>query len=67
MFVVLLSFIGSLAHVAKVSDETKCISLNDQPSKRRPTITDPVDLKITHSWLVLVNVVETVIPAMAYL
>ena len=52
MFVALLSFIGSLAHVAKVSDETKCISLNDQPSKCRPTITDPVDLKIIHSWLV---------------
>ena len=30
-FIVLLSFSGLLARVAKVSDRTKCISLNNEP------------------------------------
>ena len=39
-FVLLLSFIGSLARVAKVSDRTKCVSLNNEPWLARPTLID---------------------------
>ena len=31
LFIVLLSFISSLAREAKVSDQTKCLFLNDEP------------------------------------
>ena len=37
VFIVLLSFSSSLARVAKVSDRTKCLSLNDDLSMVRPT------------------------------
>ena len=40
MFIVLLGFIESLAHVAKISDQTKCLSLNDEPCMVRPILTD---------------------------
>ena len=40
MFIVLLGFIESLAHVAKISDQTKCLSLNDEPCMARPILTD---------------------------
>ena len=45
--IVLLSFSESLAHIAKVSDQTKCLSLNDEPCMVRPTFIDlnPVELK----------------------
>ena len=47
MFVVLLSFSKSLAHVAKVYDQTKCLLLNAEPCMVKPTIIDmnPVELK----------------------
>lgn len=32
VFVVLLSFVGSIAFVANVSDFTKCIFVNNEPS-----------------------------------
>ena len=36
LFIVLLSFSKSLARVAKVSDQTKCLFLNDEPCMVRP-------------------------------
>ena len=47
MFIVLLSFSSNLARVAKFSDQTKCISLNDEPCMIRPTFIDlnAVELK----------------------
>ena len=43
----LLKFSESLAHVAKVSDQTKCLFLNGEPCMVRSTLTDlnTVDLK----------------------
>ena len=40
VFIVLLGFIESLAHVGKISDQTKCLSLNDEPCMVRPILTD---------------------------
>ena len=40
MFVVLLSFSSSLARVAKVSDQTKCVSLNDETCMVTTTLID---------------------------
>ena len=40
VFIVLLSFSQSLVCVTKVSERTKCASLNDEPCMIRPTITD---------------------------
>ena len=40
MFIVLLSCSESLARVAKVSDRTKYVPLNDEPSMIRPTFID---------------------------
>ena len=42
-----MSFSSSLGHVAKVSDQTKCIYLNDEPYMVRSTFIDlnPVDPK----------------------
>ena len=40
MFVILLSFSESLAHVDNVSDQTKCLSLNNKPCTVRPTLID---------------------------
>ena len=47
MFLVLLSFSKSLAHVAKISDRTKRLFLNDEPCKFRPTpiVANPNKLK----------------------
>ena len=47
VFIVLLSFSSSLAHVAKVSDQTKCLSLNDELYMARPTLINlnPIELK----------------------
>ena len=47
LFIVLLSFSKSLARVAKVSDQTKCLFLNDEPFMVRPTLIDinPDELK----------------------
>ena len=47
LFIVLLSFSSSLARVAKVFDQTKCLFLNDEPCMIRPTLIDlnPVELK----------------------
>ena len=47
LFIVLLGFVESSAHKAKVSVRIKCLLLNDQPCKVRPTIIDmnPVELK----------------------
>ena len=46
-FIVLLSFSSSLAHIGKVSDRTKCLSLNDEPCMVRTALIDldPVQLK----------------------
>ena len=38
MFIVLLSLSKSLAHVAKVSDQKKCLPLNEEPCMIRPTL-----------------------------
>ena len=38
--IALLSFRESLARVAKVSDRTKCISLNNDTCLARPTLID---------------------------
>ena len=40
VFIVLLSFSSSLARVAKISDRTKCVSLNDEPCMVRLTLID---------------------------
>ena len=47
MFILLLSFISSLACVAKVSYWTKCVSVIDEPYLVRPTLIDfnPVQFK----------------------
>ena len=47
IFIVLLGFSSSLACVAKVSDRTKCVSLNDKPCMVRSTLIDlnPIELK----------------------
>ena len=47
IFIVLLRFSSSLACVAKVSDRTKCVSLNDKPCMVRSTLIDlnPIELK----------------------
>ena len=47
VFIVLLRFSSSLACVAKVSDRTKCASLNDKPYMVRSTLIDlnPIELK----------------------
>ena len=37
-FVELLSYSGSVAHIAKVSDQTKCTSSNNEPCLARPTL-----------------------------
>ena len=46
-FIVLLSFSSFLTHVAKVSNETKCLFLNDKPCMVRHTLIDlnPIELK----------------------
>ena len=40
MFIVLLSFCKPLAHVAKISELKKCLSLNEEPCMIRPTFID---------------------------
>ena len=47
VFIVLLSFIEPLARIAKVSDQTKCLFLSNEPCMARPTLIDlnPVELK----------------------
>ena len=39
VFIVLLSFSSSLTRVAKVSDQTICLSLNDEPCMVKPIFT----------------------------
>ena len=55
VFIVLLIFIQSLAHVAKVSGRTKCLFLND-PCMVRPTLIDmnPVELEC-YSFMISLN------------
>ena len=47
VFIVLLSFSSFLACLAKVSERTKCVSLNDKPYMVIPTLIDlnPVEFK----------------------
>ena len=47
VFIGLLSFSSSLTRIAKVSDRTKCLSLNDEPRMVRPTLIDlnPIEFK----------------------
>ena len=40
VFVILLNFSSSLVSVAKVSDRTKCVLLDDEPCLVRPTLID---------------------------
>ena len=40
VFIVLLGFSESLASVAKVAGQTKCVSLNDEPCLITPTLID---------------------------
>ena len=62
VFIVLLSFTSSLAHVAKVSHWTKCASLNDEPCMLRLTLMDlnTAELKYYPLTISLDNVVEVV-------
>ena len=55
-FIGLLSFSDSLARVAKVSDETKCLFLNDESCIFRPTLIglNPVELKY-YSFMISLN------------
>ena len=55
MFIVLLSFSSSLARVAKASDRTKCLSLNEDLSMVRPTLIDlnPVEVEYCPSMISL--------------
>ena len=48
VFIVLLGFIESLAHVAKISDQTKCLSLNDEPCMVRPILTDRNSVEVKY-------------------
>ena len=48
MFIVLLSFSSSLACIAKVSDWTKCLSLNDEPCIVRPILIDFNPFELTY-------------------
>ena len=47
VFIILLSFSSFLTCIYKVSDQTKCMFLNDEPSRVRPNLIDfnPVELK----------------------
>ena len=56
LFIILMSFSKSLARVANVSDQTKCIFLNDEPCMGRPALTDvnTVQLKY-YSFMVSLN------------
>ena len=56
LFIVLLSFSDSLARVAKVSDETKCLFLNDKSCIFKPTLIglNPVELKY-YSFMISLN------------
>ena len=47
VFILLLSFSGSLTRVAKVSNRTKCLLLNDEPWTVRSTVIylNPIELK----------------------
>ena len=65
MFIVLLNFSESLARVAKVSDRTKCLFLNDDPWMVRPTLIDMnlVEPKY-YPFMIKINVLEIV---MSYL
>ena len=56
VFIVLLSFSSSLARAANVSDQTKCVSLNDEPCIIRPSFIDlnPVTLNY-YSFMISLN------------
>ena len=47
VLIVLLKFSSSLAHGAKIFDQTKCLPLNDEPCMVTPSLIDlnPVELK----------------------
>ena len=51
MVIVLSSFSEPLAHIAEVSDQTKCVQLNDEPCMVRPSLIDlnTVNLNIIHA------------------
>ena len=48
MFIVLLSFSESSARVAKVSDQTKCLFLNDEPCMVSLTLIDMNLVELKH-------------------
>ena len=52
VFIVLLGFIESLAHVAKISDQTKCLSLNDEPCMVRPILTDLNSVEVKYLFMI---------------
>ena len=49
-FISLLSFIGLIARVFEASDQTKCISLNNQPCTTRPTLMNINSDKCSQGW-----------------
>ena len=53
---IVLSFSSSLARIAKLSDQTKCLLLNDEPCMVRPTLIylNPVQLKY-YSFMISLN------------
>ena len=53
-FIALLSFIGSLALVANVSDHTKCVSLKNEPCIARATLID-LNLEELHRYPFMVS------------
>ena len=56
MFIVLLSFSKSLERVAKISDRTKRLFLNDEPCMFRPTpiVANPNEIKY-YSFIISLN------------
>ena len=53
-FIVLLNFSGSLGRGARVSESTKCISLNNESCEARVTPID-LDLKELHYYPIMVS------------
>ena len=53
-FIVVLSFNGSLARVAKVSNQTKCIPSNKKQCLARPTLVDLISNEL-HYYLFIIS------------
>ena len=53
-FIVWLGFTGSLARIAKVSDHTKCVSLNNESCLARPNLINLSSSEL-HNYSFMVN------------